>query len=334
MQNTLSAALPLDEQPLVAPDFSTPASSLLTYPCIARAADAQTLSFPGESATMLLPSVKTAGRVTVGSLEATVGGGPPPHAHGAEDEIMLVQSGKFEFFCNGQFVEVQPGDVIYLAREEAHRFRGLDSGESNRFNIMVAPGGFEHFFARWAPMMQNGAPDPADAAALCGEYGITVYPCEEAAPVVANQKSKIVRSGSAPVLDVLGNDVTVLLRADDTQGRYSLVRVEGPRDSGPPLHIHEREDELFLVEAGSVEFTLGTEKVTAHAGDVVWAPRGFQHTFRIDAEYARMAVLMNPGGFEGFFVNCNAMEAAGTLNPPAAIAVGAQFGLTFVPPVA
>lgn len=335
LNNTLAPSFPLAEQALVKPDFSDVSPTIpVNKPCVARAADALVMEMPGEKGFLKLPSDKTAGRITVGTLEAGINGGPPPHWHINEEEIFLVQSGAFEIFVNGQKVVARAGDMAYLSRGEAHRFRGLDSGEANRFDIIIAPGGFEEFFARWAPLLQNGAPDPQEAMALCGEYGIELFPGDEFAPVALKSQSKIVHAGEAQVLDVLGDRTQVLLTAKETGGRYSLVRTEGPLHSGPPLHLHENEDELFLIEEGRVEFTLGHEKIVAEAGDVVWAPRGSTHTFRRLTDGARMVVFMTPGGMDEFFFDCDKLAAMGDFSPQSVIELCAQYGITILPPQA
>ena len=333
IESTLTPSLPLVEETLVKPDFSVAAlAPKSNKPCMARAADAPVMEMPGEKGYLKLPSDKTAGRITVGTLEASVNGGPPPHMHVNEEEIFLVQSGAFEIFLNGQTFEARAGDMAYLSRGESHRFRGLDSGEPNRFDIIIAPGGFENFFARWVPLFENGAPDPVEAAAICGEFGIELFPGDEFAPVALNSQSKIVRAGEAPVVDVLGDRTQILLSAKETGGRYTLVRTEGPINSGPPLHVHENEDELFIIEEGSVEFTLGGEKTIAHAGDVVWAPRGSTHTFRRVTEGARMVVFMTPGGMDEFFCDCDKLAAMGDLSPQSVTELCAQYGITILPP--
>lgn len=333
MENTLNPSQLLDTPVAPALPVADLYSTDTTRPFLVRAAKAPVIDVPGERATLMMPSAKTAGRVTAARTEVGVNAGPPPHLHIDAEEIFLIQSGAIEFFVNGEILQAHAGDVVFGMRGESHRFRGLDSGEPNVFNILIAPGGFEHFFTKWADLLQKGAPDPLEAMQLCAEHDITVFLSDTEAPIVENPRSKIVRNGQS-ALDVLGDAVTVLLDAEDTDGRYSLVRVSGPRDSGPPVHIHTNEDELFLIEAGSFEFTLGEEKVIANAGDVVWGPRGWAHTFRIASEFGQMAVLMNPGGFEGFFRECDQTARDGKMSPPVAVEIGERFGLTFMPPAA
>jgi quercetin dioxygenase-like cupin family protein len=311
--------------------LSNAAAIAASQPFIARAANAPFLQGPGEKVTFLLSADKTEGKIAAGTIVVDVNSGPPPHVHSDAEELFLIQSGSFEVLANGGLVEARAGDVVYLARGEAHRFRGLDSGETNCFTIINAPGNFEYFMNRWVTLFDKGAPDIEQAIALCGEYNISLFPSDDLAPPVhARPQTRVIAANSAPsALSVLGTKVTILLKAEETEGRYSLVRVEGPRDSGPPPHVHQLEDEMFIVEAGRVEFLLSDETVVAGKGDMVWAPAGHAHTFRLLSDDARMAIFMTPGGFEGFFEECALAEVTEGLQPATILALGERYGMTF-----
>ena len=45
------------------------------------------------------------------------------------------------------------------------------------------------------------------------------------------------------------------------------------RGSGPPPHVHEREDEAFYVLEGSCEVTVGNDRFDAREGFFIFAPR-------------------------------------------------------------
>jgi quercetin dioxygenase-like cupin family protein len=57
-----------------------------------------------------------------------------------------------------------------------------------------------------------------------------------------------------------------------------ITNVELPPGGGPDLHRHPYE-EVFVVLAGEVTFTLGDETRVAHAGDFLSAPPGVPHRF-------------------------------------------------------
>jgi uncharacterized protein YjlB len=68
------------------------------------------------------------------------------------------------------------------------------------------------------------------------------------------------------------------------------------------LHVHENDDESFVVLEGSVEYVLDGTRVLAQAGDALHVPRGIPHAFRVvSADGARMLGIGAPAGHEQFF---------------------------------
>lgn len=60
--------------------------------------------------------------------------------------------------------------------------------------------------------------------------------------------------------------------------RISFILALNPPGSGPGLHRHPYE-ETFILEQGTVRFTVGDDQLEAHAGDVVVVPAGVAHAF-------------------------------------------------------
>lgn len=65
----------------------------------------------------------------------------------------------------------------------------------------------------------------------------------------------------------LGTNVTVLFYETDMPGK------------GPRWHVHPY-DEVFIVRQGRALFTIGTNKIEAVAGDVLFGPRDIPHKFQ------------------------------------------------------
>jgi quercetin dioxygenase-like cupin family protein len=95
---------------------------------------------------------------------------------------------------------------------------------------------------------------------------------------------------------VLGGLYTWKATAAQTNDAYSLCEVRGPAGFGPPQHIHDQEDEGFIVSAGSITLLIGEEKMTLGEGGFGFVPRGTVHTFRFDDEETRLLLLITPGG--------------------------------------
>jgi quercetin dioxygenase-like cupin family protein len=114
--------------------------------------------------------------------------------------------------------------------------------------------------------------------------------------------------GEGRVLQVLGQTITVKLGGEQTEGRYAVIEEVSPVGSGPPLHVHRREDEIFYVQEGEVEFQLGEQRFRARAGSVAFLPKDIPHTFRnVGATASKVVVVILPARFVGFFEEIHAL---------------------------
>jgi quercetin dioxygenase-like cupin family protein len=104
-----------------------------------------------------------------------------------------------------------------------------------------------------------------------------------------------------------------------TGGTLAVFRSTMPEGFSPPRHIHTREDEVFLVEAGDVVFDVDGAILQAGPGTSVFMPRGVPHSFRVQSETAVVLGIMTPGQFESLFRELGmpalerALPAAGTV---------------------
>ena len=98
-----------------------------------------------------------------------------------------------------------------------------------------------------------------------------------------------------------GGTVSLLVSGAETGGTFSLIESVQIPGSEPPLHVHEREDELFYVLKGDVAVVAGAETHKLSAGQSIFLPRGIPHTFRIKSAAAQMLGFITPSGFEKWF---------------------------------
>ena len=144
---------------------------------------------------------------------------------------------------------------------------------------------------------------------------------------VTNHVRYIAAAEGLPVLD---GRLTVKLGADDTAGAYSFLRGHTPPGLGPPLHVHELEDETFYVVRGTYEMQCGEELVTVGPGSCLHLPRYTPHTFRnVSDEQGELVELMTPGGLDRYF------DAVSHLGPSAddlvtRTDIGRPFGISFL----
>jgi quercetin dioxygenase-like cupin family protein len=117
-----------------------------------------------------------------------------------------------------------------------------------------------------------------------------------------------------------------------TGGLFGLVEVSTPQGSGPPPHVHEREDEAFYVLEGSFEVTVGNDRFHVQQECFIFAPRGVPHGYVVSAGPARHLSFVFPSGWETFYHD--AVRAGGGAAPvPAMLAeLAKQRGVTLLGP--
>ena len=116
---------------------------------------------------------------------------------------------------------------------------------------------------------------------------------------------------------VLGDLYTFKVTGKQTNGAFTVVDQVIQPQSGPPPHIHHREDEAFYVLAGRFSFLCGDKQSIFEAGSFVYVPKGTLHTFKnIDAQQGRLLVTITPAGLEDFFYRIGT-PAADLATPPA-----------------
>jgi mannose-6-phosphate isomerase-like protein (cupin superfamily) len=128
-------------------------------------------------------------------------------------------------------------------------------------------------------------------------------------------------------------EVEILVKASGaaTDGAFALFEEIAPVDT--PLHVHEREDELFFVLEGEHVFEVGEDEFRVGPGGLVFAPRGVPHAQRrVVPRTGRVLVFTVPAGLEGFFRALADADRAGTLGPEAYAGASEQHGITWLTP--
>jgi quercetin dioxygenase-like cupin family protein len=120
-----------------------------------------------------------------------------------------------------------------------------------------------------------------------------------------------------PHFGLVGDTYTVLVRGEDTAGKYTLIDMHVPPGGGPPPHRHDFE-EMFTVLEGEVELSFRGEQLVAKAGETVNVPANAPHGFRNASSGAvRLLCLCAPSGQEEFFAEVGQPVASRTEPPPA-----------------
>ena len=120
-----------------------------------------------------------------------------------------------------------------------------------------------------------------------------------------NTKSFKVRAGEGRFhshIEMKGNiTLDLKISGKDTDG--DLAMFQGTHRTGPPLHVHYFQDEIFFVLEGEYLFQVGEERYKMKAGDTIFLPRNIPHAFVPTTELGKMIVMLQPAGrIEEFFL--------------------------------
>ena len=131
-----------------------------------------------------------------------------------------------------------------------------------------------------------------------------------------------------------GDVVTIKAETRRTNSSLSVLEFAIAPKSGPALHAHLREDELWYVLEGTFRFKAGDTFLEASAGGMAFGPRGTPHAFQnVGDSPGRLLVITTPSGLERFFEQWALLP--GAVDPNAIVEVGQANWLEFWgPPLA
>ena len=147
-------------------------------------------------------------------------------------------------------------------------------------------------------------------------------------------------AGGGTVVWSMGNRFTFKLRAGESAHALGLLEVVAPVGSAPPLHVHHREAEVFVLLEGSMLYQAGDAMYELTPGSSIYLPVGVRHGFRVTGPSpARFLALTLPGGIEDLYEEIGRPAGGpGLPEPPtqeeiaAWLAVNTKYGLEVVGP--
>ena len=99
----------------------------------------------------------------------------PLHRHTREDEYSYVLTGRMGALLGDEVLEAGPGDLVFKPRNQWHTFWNAGD-EPCRILEIIAPGGFEQFFAELIDIGDVASAAPEELMALCDRYGLEMDP--------------------------------------------------------------------------------------------------------------------------------------------------------------
>jgi quercetin dioxygenase-like cupin family protein len=126
--------------------------------------DALHLGVVGDTYTILLSGIDTAGRFTLIDMHVPPGGGPPPHRHDFEETFVLLD-GELQAIFRGEKRTVRAGETIHIPANAPHQFHNASS-QPVRMLCICSPAGQEEFFKEvGTPVATRTTPPPTVDAA-------------------------------------------------------------------------------------------------------------------------------------------------------------------------
>jgi mannose-6-phosphate isomerase-like protein (cupin superfamily) len=96
-----------------------------------------------------------------------------------------------------------------------------------------------------------------------------------------------------------GEKFRICTSAAQTNGAYSVVEIVAEHGYGTPMHIHENEDEHFVVVEGTASLVNGEQAFEATAGAAITLRKGIPHAWCNRSSAPLRLVITNvPGGIE------------------------------------
>lgn len=144
----------------------------------------------------------------------------------------------------------------------------------------------------------------------------------------------IILPGEGHHVSAFGDTILFKLVGGQTGNDITIGLATTPPGGGPPLHVHHREHEIFIIESGDLEMNVAGEWKKSPPGSVVFLPKDIPHQFRNAGDTpSRHWVIAAPSGFEHFFEKSAAVFAEG--GPPdiaRIVKIAGEYGMELVGP--
>jgi quercetin dioxygenase-like cupin family protein len=134
-----------------------------------------------------------------------------------------------------------------------------------------------------------------------------------------------------------GSTLEILVDSAVSDGQVLIMRSDTTRGSGVPVHVHQREDEIFLLLNGALTVWAGDQRRELSDGGVAVLPKGVPHTYLVTSQTATVLEVIAPGGLEQAFREAGwdlrtAPPDGWACTPDAVTAAMAKVGCTILGP--
>jgi mannose-6-phosphate isomerase-like protein (cupin superfamily) len=100
-----------------------------------------------------------------------------------------------------------------------------------------------------------------------------------------------------------GERYIIRTTSEEATGAYSMLEVIADPRNGVPMHVHDNEEEHFIILEGKALIANGDSRAEVGAGASITIGKGVQHAWCNPSEDTplHMLVLFTPGGLEELF---------------------------------
>jgi quercetin dioxygenase-like cupin family protein len=142
--------------------------------------------------------------------------------------------------------------------------------------------------------------------AIAGSFTTGSEPASTSKPFIVDEgKSRF--GEEVKFLGVHPNDLKI--SSKDTDGQLSVFEYTGLGKTGPMLHVHMYQDEIFTVIEGEYRFVVGKETHLLKPGQTIFLPRNIPHTWIQLTDKGKLIYFLQPAGkMEEFFSYMNTLK--------------------------
>ncbi|CDH00279.1 cupin domain-containing protein [Xenorhabdus bovienii] len=137
-------------------------------------------------------------------------------------------------------------------------------------------------------------------------------------PESSQAKYSFIQPRSGAKVWMSGDEYQILIDAQSSDNTMTLIDAFVPPAGGPPAHLHNDVDELFVVLEGELEIMADGVVQSVRPGGCVFIRRNVIHAFFNRTEKpAKMLIFYAPAGVEKFFLAAGKPVIDGAAPPPA-----------------
>jgi quercetin dioxygenase-like cupin family protein len=130
-----------------------------------------------------------------------------------------------------------------------------------------------------------------------------------------------------------GRDLVFKVTGDDTGGAFDYFIVQVAPRGGPPLHVHEKQEEAIHVLKGRYKIRVGEEVFLCEEGAFAYLPSKVPHAFlNLTDEPGEIIVVYTPGGGHKFYEELGPISRSSAPDPKAIAEVFAKHDMTLLGP--